>query len=758
MKNARKTTKKAQIAVFVILGLVVFVAAGFFLYSAMQSERGSGESAAFQREVAPVRAAMDSCVQDALRSGLELAGKQGGFFDVSSFMIGPDPVRSEAFVFEPDVLPYWLFLEDGSDGSIGTIVKNKPFLCEPGRVCPADLARGSPSIQGGLEAFITKSVMSCFSALKPDFEKTLSVKEGEARTEVSISETQVRALVHVPLEVEVLESGERGVVDSFTGEVDVTLPAMYRLAEDIFSSAAETGFVESVVMQLISIYSGIESALPPTRQTAFRGREHFWIERDVEQVLERDVLPYVNAVQIVNAIENDDVLTFPEEFYGEYKPYVEGVLSRLLVKVSEAPYLLQAKVVYPFTGAYVNLGGGAVLKPSKVDIDLPLLSSLGFVFLDYKFLYDISFPYVVSIVDPSAFNGEGFVFQFALEANIRDNRPVTQEHLALDISLGNVLEWDEPHLLVDRDVHIVVTDAHSGEALSGVVVRYQCGGLRSVVGETSMNGELVAQLPSCPVGGVLVFEKYGALDVRRPFVNIDGLPDTSVPVRMWVGVPHNVTVKKLVVNGGGEDPELRALEEKDVVFLQIRRVPESEFEGAFPLVGTFSFAGDEGEVVLEAVTREQVDEWFDEGKISGEQRSELLASLESAEGAPSTVTFKRSTDEEVLLVPGTYVVDAQLLWTGNITIPEEKREVGSFPVKKSVTLPEIELSSWPSGGLVNFTFSLDESFVYGDAPLHVIVVSSPVPASWSAFENGEFSVEALQEDVEELLLSFGFGR
>ena len=40
----------------------------------------------------------------------------------------------------------------------------------------------------------------------------------------------------------------------------------------------------------------------------------------------------------------------------------------------------------------------------------------------YEFYYDLSVPFLVQIHDKNAFNGEGYTLNFAIEANIRDNK------------------------------------------------------------------------------------------------------------------------------------------------------------------------------------------------------------------------------------------------------------------------------------------------------------------------------------------------
>ena len=132
----------------------------------------------------------------------------------------------------------------------------------------------------------------------------------------------------------------------------------------------------------------------------------------------------------------------------------------------------------------------------------------------YEFYYDISVPVLIKIDDDAALNGEGYLFQFAIEANIRTSRPMSPGVIT------NVGEAQQKSLMDDKrqwisgNVTIEAID-NFGDPVEGVLVRYGCGGLSVTIGITEINEEgkavLVSKFPVSCSSGALSLTKVGYL-------------------------------------------------------------------------------------------------------------------------------------------------------------------------------------------------------------------------------------------------------
>ena len=130
----------------------------------------------------------------------------------------------------------------------------------------------------------------------------------------------------------------------------------------------------------------------------------------------------MNELQVHGARNYRRVVMFREED-GEYKYDKIGtaLMDKTIINLSNTR---SRKIDVDFSyldwwPMYLNINDQEVLMANKYDSFL-----LAFIGLnEYVFYYDFSFPVWVTLTDPDAFNGDGFTFNFALEANLRKNKP-----------------------------------------------------------------------------------------------------------------------------------------------------------------------------------------------------------------------------------------------------------------------------------------------------------------------------------------------
>ena len=111
--------KRAQIAVFLIVGVIVVLLVAIFFYF-YAKDQGAGELPRqivqeVPAELRPVQGFVEQCLADTAQIGLERLGERGGYIDPQRFGIYADAKATESngvslFSSGTMVIPYWHYL------------------------------------------------------------------------------------------------------------------------------------------------------------------------------------------------------------------------------------------------------------------------------------------------------------------------------------------------------------------------------------------------------------------------------------------------------------------------------------------------------------------------------------------------------------------------------------------------------------------------------------------------------------------------
>jgi hypothetical protein len=196
------------------------------------------------------------------------------------------------------------------------------------------------------------------------------------------------------------------------------------------------------------------------------------------------------------------------------------------------------------------------------------------------------------------------------------------------------------------------------------------------------------------------------------------------------------------------------LSENETVFISINRVKSNVYDTDIPVVGFLTITKS-GEIQVNTVEdqKQQVNNLYNQGKITRQTRDELLAELSQLNNSVQIIDSLETID----LVPGKYVVDSFMIYRGNITIPKETREIcagikilGICTNPEDVELPEQHFTTWVNGG-AKFNFTLTENDVYGTKDKLVFyVLEQPIPVNWLMLENYK-SLEDYQRGKDHLV-------
>ncbi len=744
--------RKGQVALFVLLGLVLVLLLLLLLFLRPKPElEVAGES-----RVPVVSDAVERCVALNLESLLRQAGANGGLLDPSRLRRSPQSWRAEAVEFPPQVVPYWSHVEECASSEVGCESSEQPPLCAPTRPCPVtvSLPQRRPSLQEQLEARLPEAVGACIDRL--DLEEFTVEPRGKASAEVTFTPGGIFAALEQPLLVTSLVTGESVTLTTFTGRADVDIVRLYGLAHAIAQAERDTAFLERLTLHLLAVYSGLGTKLPPMRAVSLLGQKQYWSRTEVERTLQDEVLIWSDFIQVPNALAGfrpvwpgpAAIETLSEEEQAMYAGIMQYLLVKLDTPVHEG---LGVRFFYPRTQPYLSINGGQeLLKPRSVEMGGFLTKMLGLFMNDYRFRYDLSYPVIVTITDTEAFDGRGYEWSFALEANIRRNEPLNRSAAVTSFLFANTrVDLTAPQQRVRNTLRIAVKDKYFGAPVPYARVSYRCGD-EFFIGETDASGRMVTRLPYCRYGGGLLASADGYLGSGIPFDNYEEGVVTDLVLELWPLKEVTLTVRKRTeenVRALDASPptfdsareESAPLNASDLVIFSIERLKESPYDADAPLLGFFTFSPSEQRLVedLDAKRRELAF-LLDQGLLSQQDHDDWVAALQESRSLAPTVPSVTAS-----LAPGSYVIDALLILNERITIPAETREfciVGSGSLcigRQRFTLNETNLTTWMSGSLTleeDAPWELNPNTLYRFDTYTFYVLEQEPPRTWSEFE------------------------
>jgi len=328
---------------------------------------------------------------------------------------------------------------------------------------------------------------------------------------------------------------------------------MYKLANEILNFARDSDFYERQTMNLVAAYADVDSQyLPPMDHVHFfSGGAGPWVQEEVRETLQYDLLPFMSLVRFANT-KNNIPLKEKDNNLEEYKKYSEGFYKSFMPKTSDNIYKdFNVYHNYLYEPIYSKVGDGSTIirGTSLVDMGSGIINALLQVFIeDYRFPYDISYPLVVNIEDEDAFNGAGYSFQFALEVNVRNNVGGYSNFTYLNTPTQKTIEPSTLHL--PQEFNIFTSDKYLDEALGDVSISYICGD-EYELGLTKLTGthaSLITTMPYCEFGGFIKFRKDGYLGSSVAFNNRANTSSQDIEIEMWPLKERSVIVAKRTAN------------------------------------------------------------------------------------------------------------------------------------------------------------------------------------------------------------------
>ncbi len=494
-------SKKGQVTIFIIVGIILLVTAAalFFIFRETVTERLTAEGepviAQVPVEFQPIKSYTENCLTDVGKRGLLVLGEQGGYIypNLVGQYSSSDPTDADGLDLEPLKVPYWHYNKEPNKGNKIVFSSLQPKL----------YAKDDPemSIEAQLARFVNERIDECLDDYRPFLTQGYSVEAFPPDATVKVSDESVN--FWLKMDVSAKRGEAKQELEQFYVRIPLKLKQYYEVAEQITKAEQNYSFLERQGLDLIAVYSGVDSEkLPPTEAWRFDLiPTAFWTELNVKEKVTSLLISQVPLLRYLGS----------SNFYRYDYQHTPGAI----VDLQDLYQKNYDNTILPLEGAedvqvsfdyfgwepFVDLNDKAGnVEPRKVSVSYSVVL---FNTQQYYTTYDLSYPVLITIRNPQAFNGEGFQFVFGLEANIRNNEIAEADQVALP----PVARADRS-LVCDEDkrntqlLKTVIVDSFTKEPLPSVQIGFSIPNQDDcIIGVTDKEGELESTYPAV-YGGV----------------------------------------------------------------------------------------------------------------------------------------------------------------------------------------------------------------------------------------------------------------
>ena len=447
--------RRGQVTLFVILAIfIVGIIVLFFVF------RGSLFGAKISPEFAPIYERYEQCIKEETENGIRLLESQGGRIDTGEVLPGNDynPFSSHLF-FLGNPVPYWF----GVSGN-NLIVENVPTVSD---------------MEKEIEIYVAERLNECdFSQFS---ERGFFIDKDEPDVGVLIEDSLVAIRVDAPLAVYKEDrSARRSSHEVF---VESKLKNLYDAAIDVYSAEKNYVFLENYALDVMQSYApvdGVEVQCAPK----------IWKTPDVVKEIKDGLAANIGAVRFEGPFSREDE--------------VDDKYFTVNAQVDEQVQLLYLPEQFP-SKIEITPASQAVMIAEPVGTQEGL-GVMGFCYVPYHFVYDVTFPVLVQI-------GDGFEnFQFPMVVIIDNNLP-------RDAVLEDLVEEEEIDVCAFAEGDAIIQTYDTQLNPVEAEITYSCFDSFCGLGETKISGEnavLQAKIPVC-LNGQLIARADGYAESKIIF-------------------------------------------------------------------------------------------------------------------------------------------------------------------------------------------------------------------------------------------------
>lgn len=515
---------KGQITLFIIIGLLLLVAGGLFIYiTTRQAEIPFEEAPVVPAKMRPVYDHVTDCLKSTAGQGITRIGLQGGYLQV------PDRIkknRLSRIALDPAgeiVVPYWFYQDEDRSPRV------------------SDMERE-------IAKFVRDNLEQCTN-LEQFRAKVTPLQTPEPV--VKLTDDNVVIRVTWPLEIQREESTE--VWEDYVISLDVPLRSMWETAKSITEYENEKLWLENLTISWFA--SDPEIPMDGFRFQCERPRWHL---RDVmsraQRVLEMnlpiirientDHLPFLESERAYRRAQDEaermkehlletDELIMPEDIPADSYEYL-----RMRMDPGLKPVPFKANFIYrPEFGIQLNAQprDGSILRGNRLKGINKLLSFV--CAQQWHFTYDVEYPVVLQIVAPEALEGRGYVFQMAFPVMIRQNEPYKRYFSPRSFDYIPLYSTEFCDNFGGQTADIRAKGTEPGEwfatEMKDVEISMQCGDRECVLGKTKADEgiyRLRTRMPQGCTNPKVYANKPGYLSAQA-FMTDDYLELEMLPVK-----------------------------------------------------------------------------------------------------------------------------------------------------------------------------------------------------------------------------------
>lgn len=493
----RTGNTKGQVTIFIIVGIMLVFAFAGILYFTKANTIQSIESAeepilvTVPAEFQPIQRFTETCLSRIGKRGLTILGQHGGYIypDLAGKYSSQDPTEAEGILIEESPVPYWYYNSEPNTGSkvVYASLKPKLYLDEDPVM----------SIEAQLARFVKEQLDTCllnYSALT-----TMQIEfpeGGQKEVKARVGETGI--VFTLNMRVKAVQGSSQGELDQFSVKVPLHLKHYYNVASQITLAQQNYSFLERQGMELVSIYGQKnQDLLAPVSDIGFeRISTLTWEVTDLQKKIQGMLTSYVPMLRFLGSNN------FYRATYPDNQVLSQQILDNMVLTLDGGEDL---EVGFDYLGwtpyLKVNSFAGKV-KPE--DTHITFWSVFDYTQQRYDTHYDVSYPVLVTVRDANAFDGEGYQLVFALESNIRNNKPaVANEAWKADVARPLYSLTCQEDMWTAGEIKAIVVDSYTKEPIEGVKVTFSIPNQEDCeIGGTNLQGEITSKYPSVYGGSI----------------------------------------------------------------------------------------------------------------------------------------------------------------------------------------------------------------------------------------------------------------
>ncbi len=591
-------SRKAQLSIFIAMGLVVVMSTGIFFYIQAETAKFLPEEIV-PAEILPVREYTKSCIADLSLNAITLMGQQGGYINVPRKILDRRDASVALFEGTDVKLPMWYYGGKRQNPSIDVMAKE-------------------------IENYVRANSEYCFD-YAPFQEKFEFENASDASVKVTVTEEDVVIDVQRGFKVKDRARGRETEMTQYLVQLPIRLKKVVEIGEKIVDSENQNTYFEKLTVEMMASNEKI-----PFTNMEFDCGKKTWVLSEIQAELQQRLYEYMPGIRV----KNTGYPTFekPESYYEDFSEKYHGAnigdwqahqdrieqISKQLdvadppqdivdwtnnmenidntekeiasskegapedifeyfhmfwdMDITEDDAGEDIKVgfaYYPQTDMFIRAypSQGGLLKSNTGKGPQKYLS---FMCINvYHFTYDVNYPVEVRIYDSQSLNGRGYEMRFAMPVIIKKNEASRKTTGYLPY-YGPEYDYDfcsdkvKDELLEEKEYKITVKDKNDltyeipKANITFLCINYECPlGITGIdeekYDEGYVNYNLKTGLPAGCQNGFVVADKEGYLGDKEQISTNE--PGSAMELRMREIKKIPFTVQRnIFINPGNNLP------------------------------------------------------------------------------------------------------------------------------------------------------------------------------------------------------------